>query len=163
NDKNKQQWSGGPITGDNTGAEIFDTVFAIAESPKQKGVLWVGSDDGLIHVSRDDGKTWENVTATIPDLPDWATICCIEPSPSAPATAYLVAEANRLNDFRPYLWKTSDYGKTWLSLSARMPQDVYLHAVRADAQKAGLLFVGTERGVAYSADDGTAWQPLKLN
>jgi photosystem II stability/assembly factor-like uncharacterized protein len=163
NDKNKQQWSGGPITGDNTGVEIYGTLFALAESPKQKGVFWAGSDDGLVHVSRDDGKTWENVTSAIPDLPDWATIRCIEPSPSDAGTAYVVAEAHRLNDFRPYLWKTTDFGKTWQGLSAKLPQDVYLHAVRADAQKKGLLFVGTERGVAYSTDDGATWQPLRLN
>src|SRR5205085_12437195 len=125
NDKNKQQWSGGPITGDNTGVEIYGTIFAIAESPKQKGVLWAGSDDGLVHVSQDDGKTWQNVTSTIPDFPDWSTVRCIEPSRDDAGTAYVVAEAHRLNDFRPYLWKTTDFGKSWQSLSAKLPQDVH--------------------------------------
>jgi photosystem II stability/assembly factor-like uncharacterized protein len=163
NDKNKQQWSGGPITGDNTGVEIFDTIFAIAESPKQKGVIWVGSDDGLVHVSQDDGKTWQIVTGTIPDFPDWGTVRCIEPSRDDAGTAYVVAEAHRLNDFRPYLWKTTDFGKTWQSLSATLPQDIHLHAVRADPAKKGMLYAGSERGVAYSTDDGATWQPLKLN
>jgi photosystem II stability/assembly factor-like uncharacterized protein len=163
NDKNKQQWSGGPITGDNTGVEIYDTIFAIAESPKQKGVLWVGTDDGLVQVSRDDGKTWQNVTAAIPEFPDWGTVRCIEPSGDDAGTAYLVAEAHRLNDFRPYLWKTTDFGKTWQSLSTKLPQDVHLHAVRTDPAKKGMLYVGTERGIVYSTDDGATWQPLKLN
>jgi photosystem II stability/assembly factor-like uncharacterized protein len=163
NDKNKQQWSGGPITGDNTGVEVFGTIFAIAESPKQEGVLWAGSDDGLVHVSQDDGKTWQNVTGAIPDFPDWGTVRCIEPSPTEAGTAYVVADAHRLNDFRPYVWKTSDFGKTWQSLAAKLPQDVQLHAVRTDPAKKGMLYVGSERGVAHSTNDGATWQPLKLN
>jgi photosystem II stability/assembly factor-like uncharacterized protein len=163
NDKNKQQWSGGPITGDNTGVEIYGTIFAVVESPKQKGVLWVGSDDGLVHVSQDDGKTWQNVTSAIPDFPDWGTVRCVEPSPFDAGTAYVVADAHRLNDFKPFVWKTTDFGKTWQSLSAKLPADVYLHAIRADPKKAGLLYLGTERGVAYSTDNGATWQPLKLN
>jgi photosystem II stability/assembly factor-like uncharacterized protein len=161
NDKNKQQWSGGPITGDNTGVEIYGTVFALAESPKQKGVLWAGSDDGLVHVSQDDGKSWQNVTAAIPNFPDWGTVRCIEPSRDDAGTAFVVAEAHRLNDFRPYLWKTTDFGKTWTTLSAKLPQDVLLHVVRTDAARKGMLYVGSKRGVAYSTDDGTTWQPLK--
>jgi photosystem II stability/assembly factor-like uncharacterized protein len=163
NDKNKQQWSGGPITGDNTGVEIYGTIFALAESPKQKGLLWAGSDDGLVHVSRDDGKTWQNVTSAIPDFPDWGTVRCIEPSPTDAGTAYVVADAHRLNDFRPYLWKTSDFGKTWQSLTSKLPQDIQLHAVRADPAKKGMLYVGTERGVSYSTDDGATWETLKLS
>jgi photosystem II stability/assembly factor-like uncharacterized protein len=163
NDKNKQQWSGGPITGDNTGVEIYDTIFAIAESPKQKGVLWAGTDDGLVQVSQDDGKTWQNVNSTIPDFPDWGTVRCIEPSRDEAGTAYVVADAHRLNDFRPYLWKTTDFGKTWQSLAGKLPQDVYLHAVRTDPAKKGMLYLGTERGVAFTTDDGATWQPLKLN
>jgi photosystem II stability/assembly factor-like uncharacterized protein len=162
NDKNKQQWSGGPITGDNTGAEIYDTIFAIAESPKQKGVLWAGSDDGLVHVSQDDGKTWKNVTSAIPDFPDWGTVRCIEPSRDDAGTAYVVADAHRLNDFRPYVWKTTDFGKTWQSLAAKLPQDVHLHAVRTDPAKKGMLYLGTERGVMYSTDEGATWEELKV-
>jgi photosystem II stability/assembly factor-like uncharacterized protein len=163
NDKQKQQWSGGPITGDNTGVEIYGTVFALAESPKQKGVLWAGSDDGLVHCSKDAGSTWENVTKNVPGLPDWGTVRCIEPSPHDAGTAYLVVEAHRLNDFKPYLWRTTDFGKTWTSLSVKLPPDVYLHSVRCDTEKKNMLFVGTERGVNYSVDDGKTWKQLKSN
>ena len=99
NDRNKQQWSGGPITGDNTGVEVYGTIFAVAESPKQKGVLWTGSDDGLVQISQDDGKTWTNVTAAMPNFPDWGTVTCIEPSHFDAGTAYVVAEAHRRRGF----------------------------------------------------------------
>lgn len=162
-DDTKQRWSGGPITGDNTGAEYYCTIFAVAESPREKGLLWVGTDDGLVHVTRDGGKTWKNVTAGVPGLPEWGTVAAIEPSPFDAATAYLVVDAHRLDDARPHLWKTSDYGTTWKSLAAGLPKDVYLHAVREDPKRKGLLFVGTERGVAYSPDDGASWKELRLN
>jgi photosystem II stability/assembly factor-like uncharacterized protein len=163
NDRKKQQWAGGPITGDNTGAEIYCTIFAIAESPKQKGLLWVGSDDGLVHVSRDGGDKWTNVTDKIAGLPEWGTVSCIEPSPFDAGTTYLVVDAHRLDDMHPYLFKTTDYGNTWKSLSAELAPDVYLHAVREDPKRKGLLYLATERGVAFSVDDGANWQPLKLN
>src|SRR5262249_43808192 len=150
-------------TGDNTGAEYYCTIFALAESPKQKGLLWAGSDDGLVHVSQDGGKTWTNVTKNLPGLPEWGTVCCIEPSPFDAGTAYLVADAHRLGAVRPYLGRTADFGKPWTSLTAKLPQDVYLHAVREDPKQKGLLFAGTERGVAFSRDDGGTWQELKLN
>jgi photosystem II stability/assembly factor-like uncharacterized protein len=162
-DKTKEGWSGGPITGDNTGAEYYGTIFAVAESPREKGLLWVGSDDGLVHVTRDGGATWVNVTANLPGLPEWGTVTTIEPSPFDAAVAYLVVDAHRLDDPRPFLWKTADYGKTWRSLAAGMPRDVYLHAVREDPKKKGLLFVGTETGVSYSPDDGATWKELRLN
>jgi photosystem II stability/assembly factor-like uncharacterized protein len=163
NDKAKQQWAGGPITGDNTGAEYYCTISAIAESPKQAGVLWVGSDDGLVHVSRDAGKTWDNVTKNLAGLPEWGTVACIEPSPFDAGTAYVVVDAHRLDDMKPYLWKTADFGKTWQSLTGRLPKDVYLHAVREDPKRKAILYAATERGVSFSADDGAAWQELKLN
>jgi photosystem II stability/assembly factor-like uncharacterized protein len=163
NDRNKQKWSGGPITGDNTGVEVYGTIFAIAESPKEKGVLWAGSDDGLVHVSRDDGKSWTNVTANLPDLPDWGTIRCIEPSWIEAGTAYLVADAHRLGDFKPYLWKTTDFGKTWSALSKGLPRDEYLHVIRCDPKKKNLLYAGSEQGVWLSRDDGKSWERLKLN
>jgi photosystem II stability/assembly factor-like uncharacterized protein len=163
NERSKQQWSGGPITGDNTGAEVYCTIFAIAESPRRQGLLWAGSDDGLVHVSPDAGKTWDNVTANIPGLPEWGTVVCIEPSPFDEAVAFLVVDAHRLDDTRPYLYKTADLGKTWRRLSDRLPQDVYLHAVREDPARKGLLYVGTERGVVFSLDDGGTWRELKLN
>ncbi len=163
NDKTRQKWSGGPITGDNTGVEVYGTIFAIAESPRQKDLLWAGSDDGLVQVSRDGGKSWTNVTANIPDFPEWGTVRCIEASPFDAGTAYVVVEAHRLDDMRPYLFKTEDFGQSWKSLAARLPQDIYLHVVRADPKRQGLLYVGTERGVAFSTDEGATWQPLKLN
>jgi hypothetical protein len=163
NDKSKQKWSGGPITGDNTGAEIYCTIFALAESLKQKDLLWAGSDDGLVHVSRDGGQSWTNVTSKIPDLPEWGTVSCIEPSPFDAAAAYLVVDAHRLDNMRPYLYKTSDFGQTWKSLTANLPLDVHLHAVREDPKQRGMLYVGGERGVLFSLDDGATWQKLKLN
>jgi photosystem II stability/assembly factor-like uncharacterized protein len=163
NDRSKQKWSGGPITGDNTTAEYYCTIFAIAESPKEKGVLWAGSDDGLVHVSRDGGKKWVNVTANIPNMPEWGTVDCIEPSPFDAGTAYVVVDAHRLDNPRPYLYRTTDFGQTWTSLAAGLPQNIYLHAVREDPKKRGLLYAGTERGVAFSLDGGKRWQALKLN
>ena len=163
NDKSKQQWSGGPITGDNTGVETYGTVFAIAESPKSRGVIWAGSDDGLVHVTRDGGKQWSNVTAAMSGIPEWGTISAIEASPFDAATAYAVVDAHRLDDTKPYLFKTSNYGSSWTRLDGSLPRDEYLHAVREDPAKKGLLYVGTERGVMFSTDDGASWRPLKLN
>src|SRR5262249_41838758 len=134
-DKSKQKWSGGPITGDNTTAEYYCTLFALAESPKQKGLIWAGSDDGLVHVTRDGGKTWDNVTANFKGLPEWGTVLCIEPSPFDAGTAYVIVDAHKLDDMKPYLWKTEDFGKTWRSLTGGLPGDVYLHAVREDPKK----------------------------
>jgi hypothetical protein len=160
-DKAKEKWSGGPITGDNTGVEIYCTIFALAESPKQKDLLWAGSDDGLVHFSTDGGKSWTKVS--IPGLPEWATVACIEPSPFDAAAAYVVVDAHRNDDSRPYLFKTEDGGKTWKSLASKLPQDTYLHATREDPKRKGLLYAGTERGVVYSSDDGNTWKELKLN
>jgi photosystem II stability/assembly factor-like uncharacterized protein len=166
NDRSKQKWSGGPITGDNTGVEVYGTIFAVTESPKQRGVLWAGSDDGLVHVTRDDGKTWENVTAglTKAGLPEWGTVVCIEPSPFDADAAYVVADAHKLDDRKPYLFATADGGKTWRSLTAKVPLDQgYLDVVREDPKKKGLLYAGSERGILTSSDAGASWEPLKLN
>ncbi len=163
NDRTKQKWAGGPITGDNTGVETFTTIFAIAESPKQKDLVWVGSDDGLVHVTRDGGKNWTNVTKNVPGLPAFATVSLIEPSPFDAATAYLVVDNHRQDDMKPYLWKTTDFGASWKSLAGDLPKDVYLHAVREDPKRRSLLFLGTERGVMCSSDDGASWASLKLN
>ncbi len=163
NDKSKQKWAGGPITGDNTGVETYGTVFAIAESPKQKDLIWAGSDDGLVHVTRDGGKNWTNVTSAMPGLPEWGTVSLIEPSPFDASTAYVVIDAHRLDNMKPYLYKTSDDGKTWTRMDATLPQDVYLHAVREDPKKRGQFYLGTERGVMYSTDDGATWELLQLN
>jgi photosystem II stability/assembly factor-like uncharacterized protein len=163
NDKSKQKASGGPINGDNTGAEVYGTIFALAQAPYKKEYLWVGTDDGLVHVTPDGGKTWTNVTKNIAGIPEWGTVGCIEPSPFDDKTAYVVVDAHRLDNMKPYLFKTDDLGKTWKSLAAKLPQDFYLHAVREDPKKKGQLYAGTERGVYFSTDDGGTWQELKLN
>jgi photosystem II stability/assembly factor-like uncharacterized protein len=163
NDKSKQSWSGGPITGDNTGVEWYGTVFALAESPKLKGLLWAGTDDGRVHVTRDGGEHWTDVTGNLPGLPKWATVQTIEPSSWDEGTAYLVAHAYRLDDPKPYLYKTADHGKTWKSLAKGLDPGVFLHCVREDPVKKGMLYVGTDRGVAFSRDDGATWQSLMLN
>ncbi|VTR96772.1 WD40/YVTN/BNR-like repeat-containing protein [Tuwongella immobilis] len=166
NDATKQRWSGGPITGDNTGVEVFNTIFALAEGvPDRDGqyALWVGSDDGLVHVSRDQGKSWKNVTAGMEDLPEWGTITCIEPSPTDPNTAYVVVDAHRLDDYHAYLWVTRDLGKSWTRLAADLPEGAYLQVIRADPKQAGLLYLGTQSGLMISRNDGRTWEPLRLN
>ncbi len=163
NDRSKQKWSGGPITGDNTGVETWGTVFAIAESPKEKGLIWAGSDDGRVHLTRDAGKTWNDVTGGIAGAPRLGTVSVIEPSTFDAATAYVVFDNHRLNDNRPYVYKTSDYGNSWKALHASLPTDVYLHVVREDPARRGQLYLGTERGVVFSTDDGSTWRALKLN
>jgi photosystem II stability/assembly factor-like uncharacterized protein len=162
-DKSKQKWAGGPITGDNTGVETYDTVFVIAESPKQKGLIWAGSDDGLVHVTTNDGKDWTDVTKAMSGVPEWGTVSMIEPSPFDANTAYLTVDAHRLDNTHPYLYKTTDLGKTWKRLDGSLPGDVYLHSVKEDPKKRGQLYLGTETGVMYSADDGQTWQSLQLN
>lgn len=163
NDKSKQQWSGGPITGDNTTAEFYCTISAVAESPRKKGVIWVGSDDGLLHLSQDDGKTWKNLSEKLPRFPDWATIKMIEPSPHEAGTALIVVDAHLLDDMKPYLFRTKDFGGTWESLSEKMPQENYLHVCRIDPVKKNLMFAGADNGVLFSSDEGITWEPLKLN
>ena len=163
NDKSKQKWSGGPITGDNTGVETFCTIFAIAESPKQKGLIWAGSDDGLVHVTTDDGKNWKDVTAAMPGFPEWGTVSMIEPSPFDANTAYVVVDAHRLDNTHPYLYKTTDAGKSWARLDGSLDPKIYLHSVREDPKKRGQLYLATERGVMFSIDDGQTWRPLQLN
>ncbi|RPJ70570.1 MAG: glycosyl hydrolase [Acidobacteria bacterium] len=163
NDKTKQAWSGGPITGDNTGVETYGTIFALVESPLQRDLIWAGTDDGLVQVTRDAGKTWKNVTAAMPGMPEWGTVSLIEPSPFDAGTAYVVVDAHRLDDMRPHLFRTTDYGASWSRLDGALAKDVYLHAVREDPAKKGTLYVGTERGVMVSVDAGSTWHPLQLN
>ena len=163
NDRSKQQWAGGPITGDNTGVEVYCTIFAVAESPVQRDLIWVGSDDGLVHLTRDGGKSWKNITAGLNGIPEWGTIRMIEPSRYEAGTAYVVVDNHRLDDVKPYLYRTTDFGETWQRLDASLPQDVYLHAVREDPVNRHILYLGTERGVSYSIDGGKSWKRLKLN
>jgi len=160
NDKTKQQPSGGPLTNDITSVEYYDTVFALAESPVKKGTLWAGTDDGLVQVTTDDGGHWANVTGKIPE---WSTISIIDPSPHDGSTAYVAVDRHRLDDFKPYIFKTTDLGKTWSSIVNGIPEGSYVRAVREDPKRKGLLYAGTETGVFVSFDDGTHWQPLQLN
>jgi len=162
NDPTKLGASGGPITKDNTSVEYYCTIFAFAESPVERGVLWAGSDDGLIHVSRDDGKTWQNVTP--PDLADaWAQISIIEPCPHRAGMAYVAANRYKHDDFAPYLYRTSDYGQTWTKITEGIAPDAFTRTVRADPEREQLLYAGTESGVYVSFDDGAHWQPLQRN
>lgn len=153
--------SGGPITKDNTGAENYGTVFALAESPLQAGLLWAGSDDGLVHLSHDGGASWEQITP--PELPEWALISIIEPSPFDPAVAYLAATRYKHDDFAPYLYATADYGKSWRTIVAGIAEDDFTRVVRADPAQRGVLYCGTETGVYASFDDGANWRRLGGN
>ncbi|ETW98399.1 MAG: glycosyl hydrolase [Candidatus Entotheonella factor] len=161
NDESKLGPSGGPITKDTTGAEHYCTIFAFAESPHEPGVFWSGSDDGLLHISRDHGATWTQITP--PDLPEWALISMIDLSPHDPASAYLAATRYRLDDSQPYVYKTQDYGATWERISNGLPPDDFTRAIREDPNRRGLLYVGTETGLYISLDDGASWQPMQGN
>ncbi len=161
NDKSKQQSSGGPITKDNASVEFYDVIFSVAESPVQKDLIWVGTDDGWIHLTRDGGKNWTNVTPK--DLPEWSMISLVEASPHDAGTAYLAVDRHKLDDIRPYIFRTHDFGKTWTKITTGLPEDSYVHAVREDPKRKGLLYAGTETGVFISFDDGAHWQPLQLN
>lgn len=163
NDKSKQGSSGGPITKDNTSIEYYCTIFTLAESPRQKGVWWAGSDDGLVHVSRDDGKTWTNVTPPKELMPEWIQINSIDASPHDPAVAYVAATMYKHDDFAPYLYKTADYGKTWKKIVNGIPGGHFTRAVREDPNRRGLLAAGTEYGMYLSMDDGENWQSMQFN
>jgi len=164
NDKSKQGFSGG-LTGDNIGVEYFSVIFAIAESPKEPGLIWVGTNDGLVQLTRDGGKNWTNVTSNIPSLPKWGTISNIEPSRFNAGTAYLTVDLHQVNNRDPFIYKTSDYGRTWKAITNGIPHSMlsYAHCVREDPTRAGLLYVGTENGLYVSYDDGENWQPLQAN
>ena len=153
--------SGGPLTQDNTSVEYYGTVFAIAESPAEAGVIWTGSDDGLVHVTRDEGKTWTKVTPL--GLPEWSQINSLEAHPTRKGTAYVAATRYKAGDFRPYLYRTADYGRTWTAISAGIPATHFTRVVRADPRRAGLLYAGTEYGLYVSFNDGSSWQPFQLN
>ncbi|WP_345110377.1 WD40/YVTN/BNR-like repeat-containing protein [Hymenobacter algoricola] len=153
--------SGGPITKDNTAVEYYGTIFAIAESPAEPGVIWTGSDDGLIHVTRDNGKTWTKVQPQ--GLPDWIQINSIDAHPTTRGAAYVAATMYKSGDFRPYLYKTTDYGRTWTKITTGIADTHFTRVVRADAKRPGLLYAGTEYGLYVSFNDGTQWQPFQLN
>jgi photosystem II stability/assembly factor-like uncharacterized protein len=161
NDKSKQQVSGGPITKDNSGAEIYDTIFTVAESPVEKDLIWAGSDDGLVHVTRDGGKNWTDVTPK--DIPAWSVISLIDPSLHSAGTAYAAVDNHQQDDLKPYAYKTDDFGKTWTKITKGIPDGAYIHVVREDPVRKGLLYAGTETGVYVSSNDGAQWQPLQSN
>ena len=161
NDKSKQVSSGGPITKDNTSVEYYDTIFTVAESPLTQGVIWTGSDDGLVYISKDNGANWINITPK--GMPDWIQINAIEASPFDAATAYIAATAYKSDDYKPYIYKTSDYGKTWKKIVAGIPADAFTRVVREDPNRRGFLYAGTETGIYYSANDGENWQSIQLN
>jgi len=161
NDRSKQQPSGGDITLDDTGTEYYDTIFAVAESPLTKGLIWVGTDDGLIQITRDEGKNWTNVTPK--DMPEWSRVSQIDASPLDAGTAYVAVDRHQNDDLKPYIYKTSDYGHTWTKLTNGIPEGSFVRAVREDPKKRGLLYAGTENGVYISFNDGADWRSLKLN
>ncbi len=161
NDKSKQQPSGGPINIDDTGTEYYDTIFAVAESPVAKDLIWAGTDDGLIHITRDGGKNWSNVTPK--DLPDWSRISLIDASPFDGGTAYVAVDRHQNDDMHPYIYKTGDYGKTWTKITKGIADNTFVRAVREDPKKRGLLYAGTETGVYVSFNDGADWRFLQLN
>jgi photosystem II stability/assembly factor-like uncharacterized protein len=160
NDKTKQISSGGPLTKDNTGVEYYNTIFSVNESSVQKDLIWVGSDDGLIHLTRDGGASWKNVTPK--NMPEWATVNMVEPDPRKPGTMYFSADRHRLDDFKPYGFRTDDFGETWTPITTGLPADAYLHVIRADPARPGLLYAGTENGVFVSFDSGAHWEPFQL-
>ncbi|MEI8136195.1 MAG: glycosyl hydrolase [Bacteroidota bacterium] len=161
NDKNRQRASGGPITKDNTGVETYCTIFTATESSLEKDLLWVGSDDGLIHMSKDAGKNWENVTP--PAAGKWMMWNCVETDPFKKGKAYFVGTKYKSDDYKPYIFKTEDYGKTWKQITNGIPAMHFTRCLRADQNRSGLLYCGTEYGMYISYDDGANWKPFQLN
>ncbi len=153
--------SGGPITRDQTSVEYYGTVFTVSESPVERGVIWAGTDDGLVQLTRDGGRTWTNVTP--PDALEWTRMSVIDASPHQAGAAYLAGNRFQLNDFQPYLWKTADYGRTWTRITGGITPGEFTRVIREDPERQGLLFAGTERGAWVSFNDGGSWQSLQLN
>jgi photosystem II stability/assembly factor-like uncharacterized protein len=161
NDKSKQGPTGGPITKDNTSIEYYDTIFTIAESTAKKGMIWSGSDDGLVYVTQDGGKHWDNVTPK--NMPEWIQINSIEPSPFDAGTAYFAATMYKLDDFHPFLYKTTDYGKSWTRIDSGIPANAFTRVIREDPNHRDLLVAGTETGMYISLNGGQSWQSFQLN
>jgi len=161
NDKSKQKSSGGPLTQDNTSIEYYDTIFCVAESPVKKGVIWVGTDDGLVQVTQNGGGSWQNVTP--PKAPEWGRVSMVEASPHDAATCYAAINNYQNDDLGVYIYKTHDYGHTWTQITDGIPAGSFARVCREDLHRAGLLYAGTETGVFVSFDDGSHWQPLQQN
>jgi photosystem II stability/assembly factor-like uncharacterized protein len=157
NDKSKQQSSGGPIIKDNSGAEVYDAILTIAPSPTDAKVLWVGTDDGEVQLTRDGGAHWTNVTTNIPDLAPWGRVEAIDVSAKNPGEAFIAVDRHFSGDFKPYLFRTTDYGATWQDISGNLPSDVYAHVVRQDLRNPNLLYAGLENGLYVSWDCGQNW------
>jgi len=155
--------SGGPITQDNTGAEFYSNIFVINESPNEEGVIWVGTDDGLIQISKDNGANWENITPPSSMSPKLNMINSIDPSPFKKGTAYVAATSYKFGDYTPYLYKTIDYGKSWTIITKGIKSNHYTRVIRTDKVREGLLYAGTEWGMYVSFNDGLSWQSLQLN
>ncbi|MEM9328777.1 MAG: glycosyl hydrolase, partial [Bacteroidota bacterium] len=161
NDQSKLGSSGGPITKDNTSVEYYCTIFAAVESQHEEGVIWAGSDDGLLHVTKDGGDNWSNVTPSM--MPEWSMINSVEIDPFNKGGLYVAATRYKLGDYTPYLYKTKDYGVTWQEITTGIPSEHFTRALRADPNKEGLLYAGTEAGMYASFNDGSSWQPLQMN
>ncbi|WP_109302742.1 glycosyl hydrolase [Aquimarina sp. AU474] len=161
NDPEKLKSSGGPITQDNTSVEYYCTIFAAAESPVKEGVLWVGSDDGLIHISQDGGTSWNNVTPK--GMPEWMMINSIEPSIFNEGTCYIAGTRYKSGDFAPYLYKTTNFGKSWTKITNGINPEHFTRVLREDPKRKGLLYAGTETGMYISFNDGANWQAFQLN
>ena len=164
NDKSKQQWSGG-LTGDNIGVEYGDVIYAIAESPVEPGLIWVGTNDGVVQLTRNGGKQWTNVSRNIPTLLPWSTISSIEPSRHHAGTAYLTVNGHQEGNFEPWVYRTRDYGRTWTLIVHGIERGPlgFARCIREDPTRAGLLYLGTENALYVSFDDGDDWEPLQLN
>ncbi|MFN2578831.1 MAG: WD40/YVTN/BNR-like repeat-containing protein [Pyrinomonadaceae bacterium] len=163
NDKSKQGPSGGPITKDNTSIEYYDTIFTVIESPLTAGTIWSGADDGLVYVTRDGGRNWSNVTPSKDIMPEWIQINSLDAGAFDAGTAYVAATMYKYDDYKPYLYKTSDYGKTWKKITNGIPDGAFTRVIREDPNKRGLLYAGTETGIYISFDDGANWQSMQLN
>ena len=161
NDKSHQQPTGGPLAKDVSGAEYSDTILDIEGSQLNKGEIWVGTDDGLVQLTRDGGEHWSDVTP--PGVPHWARIPTAAPSTLAAGTAYVTADNHRMGDYAPYAFVTHDYGKTWTKIVNGLPNDQYVRTVRSDIRNQNLVFAGTENGMWVSVDGGSSWQDMRLN
>lgn len=161
NDSTTLKTSGGPITKDNTGVEYYGTIFAAVESPFEKELIWTGSDDGLVHITRNGGKNWTNVTPK--KMPEWMMINCIEVDPFTAGGAYVVGTRYKSGDYTPYIYKTEDYGKTWKLITKGIASEHFTRVLRVDPKRKGLLYAGTENGMYISFDDGANWNSFQLN
>jgi photosystem II stability/assembly factor-like uncharacterized protein len=163
NDKSKQESSGGPVELDLSGAETFDTILSIAISPVDPKIIWVGTDDGVVQVTRDGGAHWTNVITNVKGLPQWGRLQQIEASPLSADTAYIAVDFHEVDNDKPYVFKTNDFGQTWTSIAQGLPQDQPAKVIREDPNRKGFLVVGTETGLFYSTNDGASWTSIKSN